>query len=66
MSGDVYSWGCFSKIFFKNMDSWIRKHWVAKSEVEYQRQNGGGGGREKNRKIEGSILINNHLQFLVW
>lgn len=47
VNGHLYSWSCFSKLFLKNMDPWIRKHWVAKSEVEYQRQNGVGGKRRR-------------------
>lgn len=65
MNGDLYSWSCFSKLFkkygSKDQEALGGKKWSWVPETEWC----GGKGRKK-RKIEGSILINNHLQFLVW
>lgn len=62
MNEDVYSWGCFSKLFLKR---WIHESgsagWQRVKLITRDRMVWGGGGREKKRKIEGSILINNHL-----
>lgn len=64
----TYTAGAVSESSFlkKKMDPWIRKRWVAKSEVDYQRQNGVGRGKGEKKEDRREHFNKQSFVVLVW